>query len=55
MKRVIGRLIEAPLAAAILGGELERGSEVVLEGTGATVRWRGGAPSTATARFEAAE
>jgi ATP-dependent Clp protease ATP-binding subunit ClpC len=48
MKRVIGRLIEAPLAAAILGGELARGSEVVLEGIGATINWR-------RPRFEAAE
>jgi ATP-dependent Clp protease ATP-binding subunit ClpC len=34
MRRVIGRLVEAPLAAALLSGELRPGSEVVLRGTG---------------------
>ena len=38
MRRVIGRLVEAKLAAAILSGELPPGSEVTLLGDGAEIR-----------------
>jgi ATP-dependent Clp protease ATP-binding subunit ClpC len=34
LRRVIGRKLEAPLAAAVLGGELARGSTVVVSGVG---------------------
>ncbi len=34
MRRTIGRLVESPLAAKILAGELEEGDEVVLRGDG---------------------
>ena len=37
MRRVIGRLVEAKLAAAILAGELSPGAEVVLRGEGAEI------------------
>ncbi len=33
MRRIIGRLIEAPLAAAILGGKVERGDHIAASGT----------------------
>jgi ATP-dependent Clp protease ATP-binding subunit ClpA len=39
MKRVIGRLVEAPLAAAILSGELSRNTELTLEGHAGKVTW----------------
>ena len=39
MRRVIGRLIEAPLAAAILGGEFDRGDSIVAQGDGEGIRF----------------
>ena len=40
MRRLVGRLVEAPLASALLGGSLVDGCQVVLEGQGAEVRYR---------------
>lgn len=40
MRRLVGRLVEAPLASALLGGSLVDGCQVVLEGEGAEVRYR---------------
>ena len=39
MRRAIGRMIEAPLAAAILGGEFARGDRVVAQGDTEGVRF----------------
>jgi ATP-dependent Clp protease ATP-binding subunit ClpC len=39
MRRVIGRLVEAPLAAAILGGEIERGDAIVAHGDAEGIRF----------------
>jgi ATP-dependent Clp protease ATP-binding subunit ClpC len=39
MRRAIGRLIEAPLAAAILGGEFERGDRVAALGDAEGIRF----------------
>ena len=40
MRRLIGRLVESPLASAILGGELGEGATVQLLADGAAIRWR---------------
>jgi hypothetical protein len=37
MRRCVGRLIEAPLASAVLAGEISRAQVVVLRGDGARV------------------
>jgi ATP-dependent Clp protease ATP-binding subunit ClpC len=39
MRRVIGRLIEAPLAAAILGGEFDRGDHILVRGDAQGIRF----------------
>jgi len=39
MRRAIGRMIEAPLAAAILGGDFERGDRVVAQGDTEGIRF----------------
>jgi ATP-dependent Clp protease ATP-binding subunit ClpC len=39
MRRAIGRMVEAPLAAAILGGEFERGDRVVARGDAEGIRF----------------
>ncbi len=39
MRRVIGRMVEAPLAAAILGGEVGRGDRIVAHGDTRGVRF----------------
>jgi ATP-dependent Clp protease ATP-binding subunit ClpC len=39
MRRTVGRIVEAPLAARILGGEIRRGDRVRALGDGATVRF----------------
>ena len=39
MRRVIGRLIEAPLAAAILGGEFDRGDHILACGDAEGIRF----------------
>ncbi|MCB9611531.1 MAG: ATP-dependent Clp protease ATP-binding subunit [Sandaracinus sp.] len=38
LRRVLARIVEAPLARAVLGGELKRGDRARLVGEGATVR-----------------
>ncbi len=38
LRRVLARIVEAPLARAVLGGELKRGDRARLIGEGATVR-----------------
>lgn len=50
MRRVIGRMIEAPLAAAILAGELERGERITARGDSSGIRFE-----TADGSVEAAE
>src|SRR5690606_1050935 len=37
MRRCVGRLVEAPLASAVLAGEIARGQVVVLRGEGERV------------------
>ncbi len=39
MRRAIGRLVEAPLAAAILAGEFEKGDRIVALGDGDSIRF----------------
>jgi len=39
MRRAIGRLVEAPLAAAILAGDLEKGDRIVAVGDGNAIRF----------------
>jgi ATP-dependent Clp protease ATP-binding subunit ClpC len=39
MRRAIGRMVEAPLAAAILGGELQRGDRILAVGDAKGVRF----------------
>ena len=39
MRRAIGRWIEAPLAAALLGGELRRDQRILAIGEGERVRF----------------
>jgi ATP-dependent Clp protease ATP-binding subunit ClpC len=41
MRRVIGRLVEAPLASRIIGGELAEGDEVLLSGDGNRILFEG--------------
>ncbi len=50
MRRVIGRMVEAPLAAAILAGEFERGDRILALGDSEGVRFE-----TADGSVEAAE
>jgi ATP-dependent Clp protease ATP-binding subunit ClpC len=50
MRRMIGRLVEAPLAAAILAGEFQRGARIVALGGADGVRFE-----TADGSVEAAE
>ena len=50
MRRMIGRLIEAPLAAAILGGEFQKGDRILAVGSPDGVRFE-----TADGSVEAAE
>jgi ATP-dependent Clp protease ATP-binding subunit ClpC len=50
MRRVIGRLIEAPLAAAILAGEFEPDQRIIARGDGGEIRFE-----TADGSVEAAE
>ena len=39
MRRAIGRMVEAPLAAAILGGEFQRGDRVLVLGEAHRIRF----------------
>ena len=39
MRRMIGRMVEAPLAAAILGGDFERGDRILAVGDAQGVRF----------------
>ncbi|HKP60842.1 MAG TPA: ATP-dependent Clp protease ATP-binding subunit, partial [Polyangiales bacterium] len=50
MRRTIGRLVEAPLARAVLARELEAGTRVVLRGHGTRIEFATSAKATRAAR-----
>lgn len=54
MRRTLGRMIEAPLAAKILSGDFTRGDRVVTRGAGAAVEFER-APSVLSLEADAAE